>query len=523
MGCRSRAAADAVADVKLFDQTLPATVENVSWLRRAIKREFVGLRVHIDLMNDVLLAIAELATNAVVHAAVPPSQIGIRIDLIGASLRIEIFDDGGPFTDFKPKWDLAARKDIVASGFNGLGLALANALLRDVTYEPGTDGGFNRFTGWRPLQRSRPTILIVDDDETLLRLYTSVLKRRYRILCATSVALALGLARTETVDLILSDYHLGDEVGTSLLSALERDAERLPVPVIMLSADRSVKNRQSADGFGIEMFLIKPIAPIELRDAVERVMTRSRKRLTGMFRYFGANVERLASKPDEAGLNRFGVAHRYAAANAGGGDFLLHLVTDTGQNRFVLADVMGHGLKAKAGAIAYAAMLRSVHAMLPAGADPGLFLTKLSNIACRDAALSEVIATLVVVDQCADGVLEIASAAHPAPVVIGPGTAQVIDGSGPLIGLIENAAYPVARVRLNEGERLVLVTDGVEPKYLAGGGTLPADLVSCMQTASGETVTAAGDAAERWALAVHGPSPLDDWTIMLIGARPDGG
>lgn len=505
--------------MKLFDQTLPATVESVSWLRRAIKREFVSLRVHIDLMNDVLLAIAELATNAVVHAAVPPTQIGIRIDLIGASLRIEITDDGGAFADFQQRWDQSARKDVVASGFNGLGLALANALLRDVTYEPGTNGGFNRFTGWRPLQRQRPTILIVDDDETLLRLYTSVLKKRYRILCATSVALALGLARTETVDLILSDYHLGDEVGTSLLSALERDAERLPVPVIMLSADRSVKNRQSADGFGIEMFLIKPILPAELREAVERVMTRSRKRLTGMFRYFGANVERLSSKPDDAELNRLGVAHRYAAANAGGGDFLLHLVTDTGTNRFVLADVMGHGLKAKAGAIAYSAMLRSVHGMLPADADPGTFLMRLSEIARRDAALSEVIATVVVVDQAADGTLEIASAAHPAPVVIGPSRVEVIDGTGPLIGLIENAVYPVARVSLSEGERLVLVTDGVEPKYLAGGGQLPAELISCVQTAARSTVAVAAGAAEAWALAVHGPSPIDDWTIMLIEAR----
>lgn len=505
--------------MKLFDQVLPATVESVSWLRRALKREFVSLRIHSDLMNDVMLAVTELATNAVVHAAAPPANIGVRIDLIGASLRIEISDDGAPFADFERKWAAAARKDIVASGFNGLGLALANALLRDVQYEPGGEGRMNRFTGWRPLQRLRPTILIVDDDETLLRLYTSVLKKRYRILCATSVALALDLARTETVDLILSDYHLGDEVGTSLLSALERDADRLPVPVIMLSADRNVKNRQSADGFGIESFLFKPVTPIELRDAVERVMTRSRKRLTGMFRYFGANVERLASKPHDDALARAGIAHRSAAANAGGGDFVLLLSMDGGADRLVLVDVMGHGLKAKAGAIAYAAMLRAVHAMMPPGSDAGAFLAKVSNISRRDAALAEVIATVVVADFTADGGIEISGAAHPAPVVAGLDAARTIEACGPLIGIFQDAVYPVARLRLAAGERLVLVTDGVEPKFLAGGGQLPDGLIAALRGAAGLPIADAADAAAAWALAVHGPSPPDDWTIMLIEGR----
>jgi hypothetical protein len=268
------------------------------------------------------------------------------------------------------------------------------------------------------------------------------------------------------------------------------------------------------------MFLFKPVSPAELRDAVERVMTRSRKRLTGMFRYFGANVERLASRPEAEELLSAGVVHRFAAANAGGGDFLLHLVTDTGTNRFVLVDVMGHGLKAKAGAIAYAAMLRAVHGMMPPNSGPGVFLAQLSNISRRDVALAEVIATLVVVDQCAKGDLEISSAAHPAPVVIGPGGARTISACGPLIGIIEDADYPVARVQLLAGERLVLVTDGVEPKFLAGGGQLPNDLIARIQETASSSIIAAAVAAEAWATSVHGPSPLDDWTIMLVEARP---
>jgi DNA-binding response OmpR family regulator/anti-sigma regulatory factor (Ser/Thr protein kinase) len=501
--------------MKLFDETRPATPENVSWLRRSVRRELVGLKLQSELINDVQLVVAELATNALVHAGRPPNQIGVHIDLIGASLRIEISDDGSPFTEFQSVWEQAARQDVVASHSSGLGLALSHALLHNVSYTSGTDGAMNRLTGWRPLQRMRPAILIVDDDSTVLRVYAAVLKARYRIFTATSVASAVSLAETETIDLILSDYHLGDELGTTLLSLLERDAERLPVPIIMLSADRNLSTRQSADGYGIEMFLTKPVAPRELRQAVEQVMTRSRKRLASIFRYFGANVERLALRPSESELTRLRIASRSAIASAGGGDFVLHLSTP-GRERIVLVDVMGHGLKAKAGAIAFAALLRAIHAMLPLGTGPGMFLTTLSNVMRRDGALSEVIATLVVADRHPDGLLEISCAAHPSPVVIGADGVIVLKASGALVGIEIDAQYPVERLRLSQGERLVLVTDGVEPKFLAGGGHLPPGLVACLTAKYDAPLADAADAAAEWAHAIYGPSPPDDWTIMLV-------
>ena len=398
---------------------------------------------------------------------------------------------------------------------------IAHSLLHNVSYTPGEAGTPgeastpNRLVGWRPLRRIRPTILIVDDDSTLLRVYASVLKGRYRVFTATSVAAALSISASETIDLILADYHLGDELGTTLLSALERDAERLPVPIIMLSADRDIATRQTADGYGIEMFLAKPVWPRELRQAVEQVMTRSHKRLAGIFRYFGANVERLASQPLEADLKRLRIESRSASACAGGGDFVLHL-THPGRDRIVLVDVMGHGLKAKAGAIAFAAILRAVHGMLPAETGPGHFLTRLSNVMWRDGALSEVIATLVVVDRLADGLIELSCAAHPSPVIVGPNGPAAVQAGGALAGIEENAQYPVKSFRLGAGERLVLVTDGVEPKFLAGGGELPKGLVDCLIAHCGAPLATAADAAADWARTLLGPSPPDDWTIMLF-------
>lgn len=504
--------------MKLFDQQRPATVEDVAWLRKAIRRELRNLRMQPDLIDDVQLAIAELATNAVVHAARPPSMIAIRLDLIGASLRIEISDDGAPFAHFADKWDAASRKDFVASGTSGLGLALAYAALRSVTYTAGENGAPNRFIGWRPLQRQRPTILVVDDDATLLRLYTAVLKGRYRVLAAQSVETALAIAQSATVDLILSDYHLGEQVGIQLLKELERDSGRLPVPVIMLSSDPNVTTRVSADAFGIEMFLDKPVKPAQLVSAVERAMVRSSRRLASLFRYFAANVDRLFAQPGDDELRQIGVEWRAAAATAGGGDFVLHL-KQPGRDRIVLVDVMGHGLKAKAGAISFASLVRATHGMLEPDAGPGQLLDRLSGVLLRDPALCEVFATLAVVDRLDDGSLEISSAAHPPAMLVDATGVRALDIGGPLIGL-SPAPYPSQRVRLSAGERLLLVTDGIEPCFLAGGGDLPAELVECLKSGLALAMPQAADAAAQWAWTTHGPSPRDDWTLMLLDARP---
>lgn len=503
--------------MKLFEEVRPATLQDVSWLRRALRRELENLRIEADLANDVQLAIAEMATNAVVHATRPASQIGVRVDLQGASLRIEIIDDGAPFEDFERMWKAAARRDVVATSTSGLGLVLANACLRNVSYVPGGAGGWNRFAGWRPLTRQRAAVLIVEDDPTLLSLYSTLLRNRYRIHTANSVDVALGIAETTPVDLILSDYHLGEELGTLLLKELERDAERLPVPVIMLSADRNLATRASADGFGIELFLNKPVTPKVLQQAVDQTLTRSRRRLAGLFRYFGASVERLLLPPSAEELQRIGADFRMANATAGGGDFVLHL-PGADRDRLILVDIMGHGLKAKAGAIAFSAILRSVHASTRSEAGPGAFLAALSELMRRDEALSDVIATLLVADRLADGTLEFSSAAHPLPVLVGPSSSRVIEVNGPLMGLLDGAQYPSERVKLEKGERIVLVTDGVEPQFLAGGGDLPPLLIERLAAMSKAQLSVAMEAAAEWANAVHGPSPRDDWTIVLLDA-----
>jgi CheY-like chemotaxis protein/anti-sigma regulatory factor (Ser/Thr protein kinase) len=496
--------------MNIFDVKRPATLENVSWLRNAMRRELENLRMVSGLVDDLQLVVAEIATNVVVHALTPPQSMGLKIDLHGFALRIEISDDGSPIEDFAALWSAAGQKELVANDTHGLGLALVNGILQNVTYVAGPP---NRLVGWRALASMRPAILIVEDDPTLLKLYSLFLKERYTLHLASSIEEAVAITSTQAIDLILSDYHIGADVGTNLLKELERDAERLPVPVIMMTGDRELDKRQQLDTFGIERFLQKPLSPAALRSAVERTLLAANRRLAGMFRYFGAGVDCLLTPPSQLQLKNSGIAHRFGNATSGGGDFLLHFRTRE-YDRVVLTDVMGHGLKAKAAAIAFAAAMRVVQVMAPGG--PGDYLAALSKVLRRDTALSDLLATVIVVDRLRDGSVEIASAAHPAPFLVTPQGVRSLEVSGPILGLLVAPEYVPLRFTPLPGERIALVTDGIEPMWIAGGGGLPESLVACLKKGCGASLGDAIAAAEQWALTTLGPRPDDDWTIMLL-------
>jgi phosphoserine phosphatase RsbU/P len=123
---------------------------------------------------------------------------------------------------------------------------------------------------------------------------------------------------------------------------------------------------------------------------------------------------------------------------------------------------------------------------------------------------------VIVVDRLRDGSVEIASAAHPAPFLVTRQGVVPLTVSGPILGLLLEPEYPPLRLALQLGERIALVTDGVEPVALAGGGGLPESLMACLRSGCDTTLDAAITAAEAWALTTLGPRPEDDWTIMLL-------
>ncbi|OZA91501.1 MAG: hypothetical protein B7X76_02225, partial [Azorhizobium sp. 39-67-5] len=175
--------------MKLFEARRPATLEEVSWLRKALGRQLGELRLPGDVAGEMVLAVAELAANLVAHSDPPPRELAVEAVLDGILLTVTLEDDGGPFAGFETRWaraTLAGAED----GVSGRGLALARRALDAVSYHRGPP---NRLVAHRRLARRRPVVLVVEDEDVLLETYLGLLEPHFRLLAAANLKDALDI------------------------------------------------------------------------------------------------------------------------------------------------------------------------------------------------------------------------------------------------------------------------------------------------------------------------------------------
>lgn len=104
------------------------------------------------------------------------------------------------------------------------------------------------------------TILIIDDDESILTIFCMVLKHHgFRILQATSAAVGLELARRERPDLILTDMTMPGEDGQALLHHIRQDPQLASRPVILMTGDADFVLPPPGQETGADGLLIKPV------------------------------------------------------------------------------------------------------------------------------------------------------------------------------------------------------------------------------------------------------------------------
>jgi CheY-like chemotaxis protein len=81
---------------------------------------------------------------------------------------------------------------------------------------------------------------------------------------------ALDLVRRKTPDLVLLDWNMPGRAGADVLDELKQSNPDLPV--IVLTAEHRPPHRALAEALGVDVFLTKPFSPLELLDAVERLL-----------------------------------------------------------------------------------------------------------------------------------------------------------------------------------------------------------------------------------------------------------
>lgn len=116
-----------------------------------------------------------------------------------------------------------------------------------------------------------PSVLVVDDEPGLLKLFGSLVERvGYRTLRARSGKEALAILETERPDLVILDLAMPQVSGFDVLRHIRSTPHLEHIKVMILTA-RPNKVTE-IETLGIQAWLTKPVMPHDFIDALEKVL-----------------------------------------------------------------------------------------------------------------------------------------------------------------------------------------------------------------------------------------------------------
>jgi PAS domain S-box-containing protein len=244
----------------------PQTTDfRVSGLFEELHREFArsaedkGLRLHVETSAQIVHSdpslVEQVLRNLVANAIKYTRQGEVRLRCLKdeSMVRVEVIDTGIGIPQDKLGYifDEFYQVNVPSHGHNkrdgyGLGLSIVQRIVSlldlrlDVSSKPARGSvftlslipGLDRNFSEEPEFERGPVapapvatqqhILLVEDDQAVRDATRMLLKvEGYRVTAVATIAEALHKAETETIDLLITDYHLeGDEVGTALITAL---------------------------------------------------------------------------------------------------------------------------------------------------------------------------------------------------------------------------------------------------------------------------------------------------------------
>ena len=121
-------------------------------------------------------------------------------------------------------------------------------------------------------------LLFVDDSpavRTLVKLFLS--SEAYQVTEAEGMERALKLARIQVPDVVLADYQMPGGSGLDLFTALRKEGMK-EVALVLLTAVVDPELSSKAAAAGADEFVIKPVNPVDLRQALARALKKAELR-----------------------------------------------------------------------------------------------------------------------------------------------------------------------------------------------------------------------------------------------------
>jgi sigma-B regulation protein RsbU (phosphoserine phosphatase) len=372
-------------------------------------------------------------------------------------------------------------------------------------------------------------LLLVDDDSENIQIVHAILKDEYKVRVAKNGARALELANLEPLpDLILLDVMMPEMDGYEACRCLKADRKTRDIPVIFLTGKTDVADEARGFEVGAVDYIHKPFSPpivtarvrthLMLREAHETV---NRQLLAINSELEMAKEIQLSILPRQTPhLQGLEIEARYIPMNCVAGDFYNFLVIDETHVGILIADVSGHGLPS---ALIASMLQTALAAQAPHASDPAQVLSGLNQALCGKFKNNYYVTAAYLFVDVESAMVNYGGAAHP-PVLqwcSKTGCACECVENGLMLGPFSDATYSAITLPLGQGDKIVLVTDGIiEAKNSSGKDFGMERLRQVVKINHSLPIKHFTDALmeelARWSGNGLGPSQSDDITLLAI-------
>lgn len=124
---------------------------------------------------------------------------------------------------------------------------------------------------------TKPTILLVDDNDEILEFLRVDLGDSYQILQAHNGQEALDLLSTESVQLVVSDVMMPVMDGFELCKQIKSNFESSHIAVILLTAKNTLQSKIEGLELGADAYIDKPFSPKHLQVQIANLLVNKNK------------------------------------------------------------------------------------------------------------------------------------------------------------------------------------------------------------------------------------------------------
>jgi sigma-B regulation protein RsbU (phosphoserine phosphatase) len=374
----------------------------------------------------------------------------------------------------------------------------------------------------------KKTLLVVDDDSENIQIVYNILGDKYEIRVAMDGFRALELAKLKPLPgLILLDVIMPLMDGYEVCRQLKADPKTRDIPVIFLTGKTEVADETRGFEVGAVDYIHKPFSPpiVTARVRTQLMLRDSHETVARQLVAINSELElarevQLSILPREIPqLQGLEIVARYLPMSSVAGDFYDFVVVDDKHVGILIADVSGHGLSAAliASMLQTALAAQSAHASNPAQVLSGL------NLALYGKFQRHFVTAAYLFVDMEKNTAHYAGGAHQPILHWRAGTREVTEfiENGLMLGPFSHSTYSAITFGLEEGDRIVLITDGIVEAVDSSGSPFGMDrLKQILESNHALSASLLADALlyglSSWSEHAIGTGQADDITVLTI-------